>query len=171
MSDALSAPETKADRMAAAMNVQPTRALDEQIRVRWRRLLILQRAVLSQAWLRHFPLHDFATGRLQRHSIDGFDEAVEQMARENKVRRKKQHDGRIPENWEEISLDALLEHFNAHRPTPRVTVEAIMLCVRERGVAALSDSDNIKRLSRCSTAAKAEINRRISALKKLGRVQ
>lgn len=52
-----------------------------------------------------------------------------------------------------------------HRATPWVTVEAIMLCVRERGIAALDEPANIERLSHCDAAAKAEINRRIAKLK------
>jgi hypothetical protein len=49
------------------------------------------------------------------------------------------------------------------RPTPRTTIEAIMWCVRERGLNALREPENIERLSRCDTGAKAEINQRIEA--------
>src|SRR5262245_1387253 len=40
------------------------------------------------------------------------------------------------------------------RPTPNTTVEAIMWCVRERGVKALQEPRNIERLSRCDPRAK-----------------
>ena len=50
------------------------------------------------------------------------------------------------------------------RPTPQTTVEAIMWCVRERGIAALEDSKNQQRLSECDEAARAEINERVAKL-------
>jgi hypothetical protein len=50
------------------------------------------------------------------------------------------------------------------RPTPRTTIEAIMYCVRERGLTALEEPDNIERLSHCDAAATAQINNRIEAL-------
>jgi hypothetical protein len=49
-------------------------------------------------------------------------------------------------------------------PTPQTTVEAIMYCARERGIAALTEPSNIDRLSHCDSHAKAEINRRIAVL-------
>jgi hypothetical protein len=58
----------------------------------------------------------------------------------------------------------LYEHFNKTRPTPQTTVEAILHCVRERGVAALKEPANIERLSRCDAAAKAQIDGRIKKL-------
>jgi hypothetical protein len=48
------------------------------------------------------------------------------------------------------------------RPTPRTTVEAILWCVRERGIEALRETANIERLLRCDSAARAEINERIT---------
>jgi hypothetical protein len=53
-----------------------------------------------------------------------------------------------------------------NRPTPQVTVEAIVLSVRERGLAALKEPANVERLERCDAAAKAEIERRIAKLRK-----
>jgi hypothetical protein len=50
------------------------------------------------------------------------------------------------------------------RPTPRVVVEAIWVCVRERGIAALAESSNQERLSRCDDAARAELERRLEKL-------
>jgi hypothetical protein len=47
------------------------------------------------------------------------------------------------------------------RPTPQVTVEAIMYAVRQRGVAALKEPANIERLSRCDAAALAQIDTRL----------
>jgi hypothetical protein len=51
-----------------------------------------------------------------------------------------------------------------NHPTPKATVEAIMHCVRTRGLAALKAPANLERLSRCDAAAKAEINERIEKL-------
>jgi hypothetical protein len=59
---------------------------------------------------------------------------------------------RIPANWQE---------------TPQTTIEAILHCVRERGVAALKESANIERLTRCDAAAKVQIDRRIKKLKEI----
>jgi hypothetical protein len=50
------------------------------------------------------------------------------------------------------------------RPTPQVTVEAILYCVRERGLAALKEPANLERLARCDAAAKAQIDKRIRKL-------
>jgi hypothetical protein len=55
----------------------------------------------------------------------------------------------------------------APRPTPQVTIEAIMICVRERGISALKEPENIERLLRCDAAAKAQIEHRIENLAKL----
>jgi hypothetical protein len=52
-----------------------------------------------------------------------------------------------------------------NRLTAQVTIEAIMLTVRERGLAALKEPANIERLMRCDAAAKAQINERIERLK------
>ena len=70
----------------------------------------------------------------------------------------------IPAEWDTMSLDGLCSTLNRPRATPRSTIEAVMHSVRERGLAALKESANIERLSRCDAAAKAEINRRIARL-------
>jgi hypothetical protein len=49
-------------------------------------------------------------------------------------------------------------------PAPQTTIEAIMHCVRERGLAALKEPDNLERLKGCNAAARMEINRRIGSL-------
>lgn len=53
------------------------------------------------------------------------------------------------------------------RPTPETTIEAIMYCVRERGVNALTETANIERLSRCDDAAIAKIKGRMAALREM----
>jgi hypothetical protein len=55
-------------------------------------------------------------------------------------------------------------------PTPQTTIEAIMHDVRTRGIAALKDPDNLKRLHQCDARARAEIDSRIAALVEAGRI-
>jgi hypothetical protein len=52
----------------------------------------------------------------------------------------------------------------ARRPTPVMTIEAIMIAVRLRGIGALREPANLERLSRCDDRAKDEVNRRIDVL-------
>jgi hypothetical protein len=68
-----------------------------------------------------------------------------------------------PSEGEECAL-AQVNH-RCPCPTPQSTIEAIMFCVRERGVAALKELPNIERLLRCDAGARAQINRRIEKLK------
>jgi hypothetical protein len=67
----------------------------------------------------------------------------------------------------DISLDAAYRQLNApeNRPTPRVTVEAIWIAARERGLAALNEPATRERLARCDAAALMEIDARITRLK------
>jgi hypothetical protein len=88
---------------------------------------------------------------------DGFDELVERLARDSKTRARPRNDG----NRDEMSLDALWRCLNGWRPTPQTTIEAILHCVRERGLGALKERKNIERLSRCDKAAREQIDRRI----------
>jgi hypothetical protein len=63
-----------------------------------------------------------------------------------------------------MTLDALWQHLNSSRPTPQSTIDAIMFCVRERGVEALKEPQNIHRLSCCDEAAREQIDSRIGKL-------
>ena len=56
----------------------------------------------------------------------------------------------IPYQWHQTSLDALWARINdpRARPTPQTTIEAIMLGVRQRGVAALKEPPSVDGLSR-----------------------
>jgi len=69
-----------------------------------------------------------------------------------------------------LTQDVLLEHALADindpqaRPTPQVTIEAILYCVRERDVAALKEPANLERLARCDAAAKAQIDKHIEKI-------
>ena len=67
-----------------------------------------------------------------------------------------------------VTLEQAYREINdpKNRPTPQVTVEAVILTVRERGLAALKEPANVERLKRCDAAAKAEIERRIAKLRK-----
>jgi len=70
----------------------------------------------------------------------------------------------VPPGWDRMSLDALWARLNQARATPQSTVEAVMVCVRERGLKALEESANLERLSRCDESARAKINDRIARL-------
>jgi hypothetical protein len=74
--------------------------------------------------------------------------------------RKQMHPG--------VTLEQAYREINdpKNRPTPQVTVEAIILTVRERGLAALKEPANIERLSRCDKAAMTQIEQRIAKLGK-----
>jgi hypothetical protein len=65
-----------------------------------------------------------------------------------------------------VTLEQAYREINnpKNRPTPQVTVEAVILTVRERGLTALKEPANVERLERCDAAAKAEIERRIAKL-------
>lgn len=64
-----------------------------------------------------------------------------------------------------VSVDSAYAQIQSQpRPTPQTVVEAILYCVRARGVAALKEPANIERLSRCDEAATKEINERIAKM-------
>jgi hypothetical protein len=74
----------------------------------------------------------------------------------------------IPENWNEMSIEALIAHFDRARRrdgAPPTTVEALMLKLRERGVKALTESAVKRRLNELSEQQLHEICGRLQALK------
>jgi hypothetical protein len=71
-------------------------------------------------------------------------------------------------DWNTMSIDALYRALNSFRATPQTTVEAIMPAVRERGLAALEEPANVKRLARCDQVARRQINERITRLYEQG---
>ena len=66
-------------------------------------------------------------------------------------------------DWNTISIDALYRALNNPRATPQTTVEAIMLAVRERGLAALEEAANVECWVRCDQVARRQINKRITS--------
>jgi hypothetical protein len=76
----------------------------------------------------------------------------------------------LPNNWEALSLGALWDNLNNPRryATPQTTVEAILYCVRARGLAALKEPGNEERLSRCDEAAMKQIHNRIESMRQKG---
>jgi hypothetical protein len=79
----------------------------------------------------------------------------------------------LPHGWESMSLPALWNARNApeRRPTPQVIIEAVVYSARTRGISALKEPANIERLARCDDEARAEIDKRIDALRRRGSVQ
>jgi len=73
---------------------------------------------------------------------------------------------RVSERRRQMSLGALWDRLNdpARFATPQSTVDAVVHCVRERGVGALKEPANIERLLRCDAAAKKQIDERIEKL-------
>ena len=67
-----------------------------------------------------------------------------------------------------VTLEQAYREINdpKNRSTPPATVEAVILTVRDRGLAALKEPANVERLERCDAAAKAEIEQRIAKLRK-----
>jgi hypothetical protein len=93
-----------------------------------------------------------------------FCAASRKLEAQRRFPRRSRADQSIPHDWDRMSLDALWEFFNRRRPTPQTSIEAVMLCVRERGIAVLEEPANLERLSRCDASARAEINARIARL-------
>jgi hypothetical protein len=63
-----------------------------------------------------------------------------------------------------MSIDALCGALNTRSSTPQATVEAIMVAVRERSLAALEEAANVERIARCDRYARAHLNPRIARL-------
>lgn len=68
---------------------------------------------------------------------------------------------------DEETLDQLWSRLNdpSHRPTPEVTVLAVLHAIRSRGTKALKEPETLERLSRCDADALARINDEIVQLK------
>jgi hypothetical protein len=142
--------------------------LPQRSGIGWRKSLILNRSVLARGWSTAFPCHDFGTGRLRRSRVNTFLEECEraeiELAKRNpdpkteQLRRLLRDDVSFETAWSELNDPRC-------RPTPQVVIEAIWLCVRERGVVALEEQVNKRRLSSCDPAARAELKRRIEKLR------
>ncbi|MFZ2081758.1 MAG: hypothetical protein WAV38_34920 [Xanthobacteraceae bacterium] len=76
----------------------------------------------------------------------------------------------LPKNWDVLSLDALWNNINDPRryATPQSTIEAILYCVRARGIAALEEPNNKERIARCDAAAKQQIKAAIARMREKG---
>lgn len=68
-------------------------------------------------------------------------------------------------------LDRILAGYYEPETTPPSTVEAVLLSVRARGLAALQEPATQERLSRCDAEARAQINSRIIKLIEAGRLR
>lgn len=58
----------------------------------------------------------------------------------------------------------MTERCRLGQSTPQTTIEAVLHCVRERGLAALREPANQERLLTFDEAARAQANRRIAKL-------
>ena len=73
----------------------------------------------------------------------------------------------LPNNWDRMLVGALWDALNhpSRFATPQSTIDAILYCVRTRGVAALEEPNIIERLSRCDEAAMKQIRERIERMR------
>jgi hypothetical protein len=96
----------------------------------------------------------------QRRSA--FDQAVETHARENKPERLE-----LDRKLDGASIDRAWAILNDPKrfSTPQSTIEAVLYCVRERGLAALTEPANVARLEGFDEAAREQLNRRIAKLR------
>jgi hypothetical protein len=62
------------------------------------------------------------------------------------------------------------EPVNNRRPTPQTVIEAVMYCVRARGLGALKEPE-LNRLRQCDARAQTEIDRRIDKLFESGNLR
>ena len=93
-----------------------------------------------------------------------FEHIVEKIHRE-KFANKTGEQQRLERLFDpSLSFERVWNEINdpRNRPTPQATIEAILLRVRERGVAALNEPENIERLQRCDDAARTQIDERIA---------
>ena len=153
--------------------------------VRWRKLLLRRRWELSfirqsfaRMWRQHFPHHDCVTLQFKRTAqsrAESYWDAPSWKTAARAYHEERKFNDRQPDpktaqlRWllsDSVSPNAAYRELNAseNRPAPQTTVQAIMWCVRERGLAALKEPANLERLLRCDAAAKAEINARIGRL-------
>jgi hypothetical protein len=73
----------------------------------------------------------------------------------------------LPNNWDRMLVGALWDALNhpSRFATPQSTIDAILCCVRTRGIAALEEPNIIERLSRCDEAAMKQIRERIERMR------
>jgi hypothetical protein len=126
-------------------------------------------------WRRFWATESERAGSNWRHLLDAaptWRESAEQYHRDRAGHRLVVEIG--PEHLKRlrrlmrpgVTLEQAYREVNdpRNRPTPNVVVEAIMLAVRTRGLAALKEPATVERLERCDVSARAEINQRIEKL-------
>jgi hypothetical protein len=75
----------------------------------------------------------------------------------------------IPRNWNDISLEALMAHFDRARRrhgAPQRTVEALMFSLRSRGTKALEEAATKRRISELAEQQLHEVCGRLQRLKR-----
>jgi len=73
-------------------------------------------------------------------------------------------DDQVSAQWERRAMS----NGAAMSNTSQSTIEAIVYCVRARGIAALQEPANEERLSRCDEAAMKQIRERIEGMRQKG---
>jgi hypothetical protein len=93
------------------------------------------------------------------HQARGNRVLIVETSPEDLARLRRLNDAPLERAWAELNDPR-------NRPTPQVTIEAILYSVRERGLGALKEPETKERLESCDAAAQAEIERRIAKLRK-----
>jgi len=146
--------------------------------VRKRKRLLRLRARLSEAWDQAFPNHEFETGHLReprsfpagawnhpRWAKAAHEYHEARAGRPAVVETELERHALLRHHLDDdVSIERALNEINDphSRPTPQSTIEAILHCVRERGIATLDEPKNIERLSRCHAGALAQIDARLA---------
>jgi hypothetical protein len=136
----------------------------------WRKQLIVRRGAFEIQWRQAFSRHRFEDMRLKtapvpyRSTFLDLCEEADRKAPRPKCEPNTERLRRLLRD--DVSFEAAWNELNdpSRRPTPQVTIEAVVLAVRERGLKALQEPDMLERLSRCDDAARRQINGRFEKL-------
>jgi hypothetical protein len=133
----------------------------------------------ARMWDQYFPHHDAQTLRFQppaKSKAESYWDAPSWKRAARAYHEERKRNDRQPSDpktaqlrqllSDSVSLDSAYRELNAseNRPTPQTTIEAIMWCVRERGIGVLQEPVNQERLARCDAVARQQINTRIEKL-------
>jgi hypothetical protein len=65
---------------------------------------------------------------------------------------------------DDVSLDRAWHELQRNHPTPKSTIDAVVMAVRERGLKAFDEPNTARHLAACNRNARSEITRRISII-------
>jgi hypothetical protein len=114
---------------------------------------------LESQWQQAFPCHRFEDMRLKTAPVPYRSTFLDLYEEADRKAPRPKPDPKIELRRllrDDVSFEAARNELNdpSRRPTPQVTIEAVVLAVRERGLKALEEPDTLERLSRCDDAAR-----------------